>query len=485
MVIGIKCRLDSDWARKRPALREVTRWIPGVRLQHFDRGCLRRSSQPLLPCLRSPRLPRWRRRPPRPPARRRLAPSPPATASLAVNWSAATSPSDKPVVDYEVQYRAGSSGDWTTSSTYGVTFESIVQSGSDPTWAHNRNPLDLGTVTGDAAAYIERTNGGHHNLAGIYRLKAAVAAVHIRVNGTTDGAATLRSNYTDSPITDLRHNGDSMGANVVTSSATSFELTGEKRGLLANSYIWIDGWDHTSTNAKFPEFEDVTVSSRRLRIQIATASTALNTNISDLTNQQSYQVRVRARNSDGWGNWSVVSTGTPLGTPEAPTGLSSVSGNSQLDVSWSAPGNNGGYAISDYDIQYRALTGQTWGSWTYWQESTVSTSASTTINTGIVNDTTYQVRVRAVNSAGDGDWSDAVTDAAGKPSQPTIQLSTVRRPLPPGQDRQGRTALDHAVLRRERQRGHRLRPALPRVGHEHVVHPTATARSTPAGSRPA
>ena len=148
-------------------------------------------------------------------------------------------------------------------------------------------------------------------------------------------------------------------------------------------------------------------------------------------------MRVRARNSDGWGNWSVVSTGTPLGTPEAPTGLSSVSGNSQLDISWSAPGNNGGYAISDYDIQYRALTGQTWGSWTDWQESTVSTSASTTINSGIVNDTTYQVRVRAVNSAGDGDWSGAVTDAAGKPSQPTIQLSTVRRPLPPGQTDRG------------------------------------------------
>ena len=356
---------------------------------------------------------------------------------LAVNWSAATSPSDKPVVDYEVQYRAGSSGDWTTSSTYGVTFESIVQSGSDPTWAHNRNPLDLGTVTGDAAAYIERTKGGRHNLDGVYRLKQAVAAVHIRVNGVTDGAATLRSNYTDSAITDLRHNGDSMGANAVTSAATSFELTGEKRGLLANSYIWIDGWDHTSTNAKFPEFEDVSISSRRLRIQIATASTALNTNISDLTNQQSYQVRVRARNSDGWGNWSVVSTGTPLGTPEAPSGLSSVSGNNQLDVSWSAPGNNGGYAISDYDIQYRARSGETWGSWTYWQESTVSTATSTTIDTPIANGTTYQVRVRAVNSAGDGDWSDAVTDAAGKPSPPTFQLSTVRRPLPEGKTDRG------------------------------------------------
>ena len=357
---------------------------------------------------------------------------------LTVNWNAATTPGDKPVVDYQVQYRAGSSGDWSTASSYSIVYESPEQTGSDTTWAHNRNPLDLGVVTGDAAAYIERTKGGRHNLDGVYRLKQAVAAVKFTVSGTTDGAGTLRSNYTKSPITDLRHNGKSMGANVVNTSATSFELTGVEQDLLANSYIWIDGWDHTSTNTKFPEFEDVAISDRRLRIDIATASTALNTNISGLTNQLPYQVRVRARNSDGWGAWSSASGGTPLGVADAPANLASVSGNNQLEVSWSAPANNGGYAISDYDIQYRASTGtNTWGIWNDWQGSTVSTATSATINSGVVNGTKYQVRVRAVNSAGDGTWSAPITDSVGKPSQPTFALSTVQRPLPAGRSDRG------------------------------------------------
>ena len=72
-------------------------------------------------------------------------------------------------------------------------------------------------------------------------------------------------------------------------------------------------------------------------------------------------MRVRARNSDGWGAWSDASSATPLGVADAPAGLSSVSGNNQLALSWSAPTNTGGYAITDYDIQYRAQTGQTWG----------------------------------------------------------------------------------------------------------------------------
>ena len=356
---------------------------------------------------------------------------------LTVNWNAATTPGDKPIVDYRVEYRAGSSGDWTMASSYDISFDSPVQTGTDTTWAHNRNPLDLGPVTGDAAPYVERTKGGHHNLDGVYRIKQAVAAVRFRVSGTTDGAGTLRSNYTKSPIADLRHSGDSMGANVVNASATNFELTAVAQDLLANSYIWIDGWDQTSANTKFPEFEDVSISDRRLHIDIATASTALNINIDSLTNQRSYQVRVRARNSDGWGPWSAASNGTPLGVADAPAGLSSVSGNNQLALSWSAPANNGGYAITDYDIQYRALTGQTWGSWTDWQASTVSAATSTIINSGVVNGTKYQARVRAVNSAGDGDWSAPITDTAGKPSPPTFALSNIQRPLPAGRSDRG------------------------------------------------
>ena len=354
---------------------------------------------------------------------------------LSVNWAAASTPADRPIIDYQVMYREGSSGTWSMASSFGLSFDSTVQSGSDTTWAHDRDPLDLGTVTGGVASYIERTNGGRHSLPGVYRVKADVAAVRIRVAGDATSAATIRSRYTTSPITDLRHNGAELARVTQSATQSGFQLTGVTPALPPNSYIWIDGWDHTSTNTEVPEFEGVAIGSRRLRIDIATVSTATNTTIVGLTNERSYQVRVRARNSAGWGAWSNVSSGTPQGTPDAPTGLELESGASKLIARWSAPSNDGGNDVTDYDIQYRVESSG--ANWTDWQESTVSTATTTTI-TGLTNATKYEVRVRAVNSAGDGLWAGSVINTTGRPSPPSITLSAVRRPLPPGTYDRGR-----------------------------------------------
>ena len=261
-----------------------------------------------------------------------------------------------------------------------------------------------------------------------------MAAVRIRADGDASGAVTVRARYTTSPITDLRHNGTQIARVTQTATQSGFQLTGVTPSLSADSYIWIDGWDHTSTNTTFPEFAAATISDRRLRIDIATVSTATSTTITDLTNQTSYQVRVRARNSAGWGAWSTVSSGTPLGTPDPPTGLWLESGDRQFIARWTAPANNGGSTISDYDIQYRTDTpGATWISW---QASTISTATTATV-TGVTNGSKYQVRVRAVSSAGDGPWTGAVIDTAGKPAPPTVTVSTIRRPLPPGKTDKG------------------------------------------------
>ena len=354
---------------------------------------------------------------------------------LAVDWDAPTDTGGSAIVDYEIQYRSGASGDWSNTATYSVRYDSTVQTGSDTTWAHNRDPLDLGAITGDAATYLERVNnpGSQNNLPGVYRVKADVGAVRIRVDGDAGSAATIRASYTTAPITDLRHNGTELARTTEAEGASGFSLSGVTPPLPPNSYIWVDGWDHTSTNTTFPEFASITVQERRLRIDIGTVSTATNTTISGLVNQQSYQVRVRARNSAGWGAWSDISSRAPLGTPEAPTGLTLESGNQRFVARWTAPANTGGYAISDYDIQYRVDKTATWSDW---QASTVSAAANATI-TGLINGTDYQVRVRAVNSAGDGPWLEPVTDTAGKPSAPTFTISPVRRPLPAGKSDRG------------------------------------------------
>ena len=83
-----------------------------------------------------------------------------------------------------------------------------------------------------------------------------------------------------------------------------------------------------------------------------------------------------------------------------------------LTVTWLAPDNDGP-AITDYDVQYRAGTSAPWS-----DGSHIGT-ALTAILTGLEEDTSYQVQVRATNAEGTGGWSasgSGATDANAAPS---------------------------------------------------------------------
>ena len=99
-------------------------------------------------------------------------------------------------------------------------------------------------------------------------------------------------------------------------------------------------------------------------------------------------------------------------------------------MSWFAPTDNG-FAVTDYDVQYRKCTATpkscdtnpTWGSWS--SKSFTGTGTNTTI-TGLTNGTAYQVQVRATNSKGTGPWStSAKATPSGKPSKPSTPTVTV------------------------------------------------------------
>ncbi len=93
------------------------------------------------------------------------------------------------------------------------------------------------------------------------------------------------------------------------------------------------------------------------------------------------------------------------GIPAAPM-LSTPSSNprSSIAVSWEAPVNTGP-AINDYDVTYRV------SSTSNWMDANVhGTSTSTTLN-GLMSGTIYDVRVRASNVEGVGDWSDTASHA--------------------------------------------------------------------------
>ena len=94
--------------------------------------------------------------------------------------------------------------------------------------------------------------------------------------------------------------------------------------------------------------------------------------------------------------------------PATPTALTGTPNGSTFPLSWTAPTNNGGVAISDYVVEYSA-DGTNWITW----NDGVNTNTSTTI-TGLNASTTYRFRVTAKND-GSG-YSGPGTTGSSAPS---------------------------------------------------------------------
>ena len=83
--------------------------------------------------------------------------------------------------------------------------------------------------------------------------------------------------------------------------------------------------------------------------------------------------------------------------PDAPSAPTLTAGTTWLLASWTAPPDNGA-TITGYDVHYRT----TGGNWT--DASHAGTSTTKRIES-LASDTAYEVRVRASNAEGAGDWS--------------------------------------------------------------------------------
>ena len=105
-------------------------------------------------------------------------------------------------------------------------------------------------------------------------------------------------------------------------------------------------------------------------------------------------------NSDGTTTFSV----TLADGPNAPTDLAGMIGDGFIDLTWAAPTADNGSPIFDYEVEYSA-NGTFPG-------SVIPQAASATTSrrlSGLVNGTIYSLRVRAVNAAGVGDWSQVIS----------------------------------------------------------------------------
>ena len=151
-----------------------------------------------------------------------------------------------------------------------------------------------------------------------------------------------------------------------------------------------------------------------------------------LTNGTAYTFTVTATNAVGTGPASaatvaVTPDGAPAVAPDAPTDASAAAGDSQANITWTAPGSDGGAAITSYQVQ--ALV-----------DGTSVTGKSCTLTspfipplactvTGLTNGTAYTFTVTATNPAGTGPASTATSavtphPAATAPMAPTAAAAT-------------------------------------------------------------
>ena len=134
---------------------------------------------------------------------------------------------------------------------------------------------------------------------------------------------------------------------------------------------------------------------------------------SGLTVGSTWQYRVSARNSAGWGEWSDPLQATTLsGVPAAPGSFqATASGSSEIHLNWTEPDGRG-ELVSFYNIE--SSPDGSIDSWT--RLTSVQGGGTTTyIDGSLESETTRHYRVRARNFNGVGAWSatrNATTDAS-------------------------------------------------------------------------
>ena len=133
--------------------------------------------------------------------------------------------------------------------------------------------------------------------------------------------------------------------------------------------------------------------------------------ITGLDGGEKYEFQLRAHNNSGHGRWSQAEADEPTTVPPSAPAITSVTrGDRTLAVVWTAPTDNGGGGITAYDVRYIETSEDETveSNWTVRDNAWRSGDIRYVISS-LTNATEYDVQVRAVNSAGDGEWSDTET----------------------------------------------------------------------------
>ena len=142
--------------------------------------------------------------------------------------------------------------------------------------------------------------------------------------------------------------------------------------------------------------------------------------ITGLTSGTAYTVKLRAKNTAGYGPGSAFQNGVTLAAPNAPTINSVTSGDGRLRVIYTAYTSltNGGSAISK--IEYSTNDGGSWAD--------AGTLSETFTVLGLTNGTPYSIKLRATNAIGASAASSATSGTPAAPPSVPQQVSVLGNP---------------------------------------------------------
>ena len=397
-----------------------------------------------------------------------------STTSLDVTWTAPSN-TGPAITSYDLQYRQGSSGNFTdgpqnvtvtsaaigslaANTSYQVQVRATNAEG-DSQWSlagTGQTTATMATTVPGAPTSLSATSSGSSTINLSWSAPAstggsAITGYKIEVSSDAGSSWTALVADTASTTTTYEHSGLAAGAtrhyrvsaiNSIGTSATSSNVAnattdatvpGVPTSLSATasgtSTINLSWSAPASTGGSAITGYKIEVSSDSGSswndLVADTASTTTTYEHSGLAAGATRHYRVSAINSIGTSATSsnVANATTDATAPGVPTSLSATaSGTSTINLSWSAPASNGGSAITGYKIEVSSDSGSSWN------DLQANTAGTNTIHEhrNLAGGTTRHYRVSAINDKGTSlpsNVDDATTDAS-VPGAPTSLSAT-------------------------------------------------------------
>ena len=269
-------------------------------------------------------------------------------------------------------------------------------------YRYNRNSGSFGNWTTIANSAANGANATSFTVKGLSAVDNALTTFEFEVRAINDNGNGAESD----PATATIDVPDNIALSMATVGNRQVTLTWSTPNNNGSAILRYQYWVYDNVTETFVVPENTTIPN-------SDADTTSFT-ITGLTNGVTYTVVIKAVNTVGVPDDDPGSY-TPMAGPPGMPSVTVQSRVAALYVSWTLD-DDGGSNITEYQVQWKSGA-QTFDS----SRQQAGLTATNTLIANLINGTEYDVRVRAMNSAGWGEWSDI--DSGTPVEGPAVSLS--------------------------------------------------------------